>query len=505
MTQSHPLTDLYILIMKKLLFFFIISLTITSGCRNHKKKLTQKEEKKETIISGKVFYNPESPELLLILRDVITESDENFLLRPDSNNYFTFRISIDFPQYFIIKGDRNVFDFFVFPGDSVFLKISASQLTVENESHAGLSAYMDSIKKIFHNTKIIEDCPTMYQLSQKPVTEFEIAMLRYRKSLFHKLDSFNKKNEINDLFFREIANRETDMYIAREQLDYFLFRKYMHHLETELPVGYFDRIDSLKSKIDALMVTSGFNDFYNRLSALSSNDPDTFKIQILKEKRSLSRDIVLSHHIGYYINNKDTTHAGKLLRFYNNEIDNLMIRQELIKRYLKAKEILENPVIKNAILSDFSRLPEAGSVLSSITGKYKGKVIYLKFWAPWCAPCVAQIPYAEKLEEIFSPDNFVLINLCVDTPKDRWKATISEKQLRGYQYLLNDQQYKQLQVLFRIEGIPHYVLIDRKGNIVNEDAPIPGDQVFSGVPVASGKMEGMNAELIESIKKLMEE
>jgi thiol-disulfide isomerase/thioredoxin len=491
--------------MKKLLFFFIISLLLSSGCRNNRKKPTKTSDYFETIISGKLLYKSESPELLLISKDVITESDENFLLRPDSNNYFTFRISIDFPQYFILKADHNVFDLFVFPGDSVFLKILASQLTVENESHAGFSAYMDSVKKIFYSTNIIEDSPTMYQLSQKAVTEFENAINKYRKSLFYKLDLFNEKNEIHDPFYKEISSRETDMYIAETLMDYVLFRKYMHHLKTELPDGYFDLVDSLKLKIDTLIVTSGFNGFYNRLSALSSNDPDTFKIQILKEERSLSRDIVLSQHIGRYINNNDTTHAGKLLRFYDNEMDNLIIRQELKKRYLKAKEILENPVIKNAILSDFSRLSEAGSVLSTITGKYKGKIIYLKFWAPWCAPCVAQIPYAEKLEEIFPPEDFVLINLCVDTPKDRWKATISEKQLRGYQYLLNDRQYKQLQVLFRIEGIPHYVLIDRKGNIVNEDAPVPGDQVFSGVPVVSGKMEGMNAELIEMISKLIDE
>jgi len=491
--------------MKKFLFFFIISLILTSGCLNNSKKPAKTSDHIKTVISGEVLFRPENPELLLIFRDVITESDENFLLRPDSNNYFTYRIKIEFPQNFVLKAGRNVFDFILFPGDSVFLKISASQLTVENESHSGLSAYLDSVRTIYYKETIMTDCPSMYQLSQKPLDEFRISLERHKENILPKLDSVNKINDINDPFFTKIARREMDMYIAGELMNYVLFRKFMHNLETDLPADYFNPVDSLKSSIDTLIVTSGFYSFYNTLSALSGNDPELFKNQILKEKRSLSRDIVISHYIGNYINNKDTSNSGKLLRFFANEIRHPTIKRELRNRYLKAKEVLENPVIKNAILSDFSDLPEAGSVLSKIINKHKNKVIYLKFWAPWCAPCLAQIPYAEKLEEIFSPEDFSLINLCVDTPKDRWKATISEKQLRGFQYLLNDQQYKQLQVLFRIEGIPHYVLIDKKGNIVNENAPVPGDLVFSGVPVASDKMEGMNAELIEMIKKLMEE
>ena len=491
--------------MKKLLFFFIFTLVITSGCWNHKKKLTQKEDTKETIISGKVLYQPESTELLLMSNDVFTDADENFLLKPDSVNYFAFRTDIIFPQYFILKAGRNVFDFFVFPGDSVFLNISESQLTVENESHTGLSAYLDSVRTMLHERAIMDDCTSMYQLSLKPVVDFKNSVVKFKEESKRSLDSINEENHIKDPFFIKIAGRETDMYIANTLMDYTLFRKYLHHLDTKLPEGYYSTVDSLKSAIDTMIITDGFYRFYNTLSALYDQNPDTFRTHILKEKQSLSRDILLSQHIGYYINNKDSTKAGELLRLYENEIDHPVIIRELNSRYLKAKAVLENPVIKNAILSDFSGLPEAGSVLSKIISKHKGKVIYLKFWAPWCAPCIAQIPYAEKLEEIFSPDDFSLINLCVDTPKDRWKATISERKLRGYQYLLNDKQYKQLQVLFKIDGIPRYVLINKNGDIVNEDAPIPGEQVFSGVPVASGKTEGMNPELMEMIKKLIEE
>ena len=89
----------------------------------------------------------------------------------------------------------------------------------------------------------------------------------------------------------------------------------------------------------------------------------------------MHRDIVLSHYIGLIINLKDTATARISLDLFYDEIDNEIIKQELMDSYHKSKEILENPVINNALLSDFSNLQEAGSVLSKIVEKHKNKVL----------------------------------------------------------------------------------------------------------------------------------
>ena len=354
----------------------------------------------------------------------------------------------------------------------------------------------------------------MYEFSKIPVEESKELIDFRRKNLIKAIDSFNIRNAITDPLYKNMAYREIYLHTATELMDYVLFRRNMHKIETTLQDDFFAFVDSLKSNINELIVTPEFYDFYNRLYFLYDNSKiDTFKLQILGEDRSLSRDIVLSHYIGFYINNKDTANTANALNNFYDEIDNEIIKQELKNRYQKSKEILENPVIKNAMLSDISNLPEAGSVLSKIISKHRNKVLYLKFWAPWCGPCIAQIPFADKLVEEFSPNDFVLINLCVKTPKDRWKATIAEKGLSGYQYFMNEKQYQQLKVLFQIHGIPHYVLIDKKGNIVDGNAQEPGDFVFAGNPIDSndenqavqGRSDGMNSELIEKLKMLIKE
>jgi hypothetical protein len=47
--------------------------------------------------------------------------------------------------------------------------------------------------------------------------------------------------------------------------------------------------------------------------------------------------------------------------------------------------------------------------------------------------------------------------------------------MTGDQYLLSSDEYNILSKLFNIHGVPTYVLIDKKGNILNKNAPRPGD------------------------------
>jgi hypothetical protein len=47
--------------------------------------------------------------------------------------------------------------------------------------------------------------------------------------------------------------------------------------------------------------------------------------------------------------------------------------------------------------------------------------------------------------------------------------------MTGDQYLISSDEYNILSKLFNIHGVPTYVLIDRKGDIINKNAPRPSD------------------------------
>jgi thiol-disulfide isomerase/thioredoxin len=49
---------------------------------------------------------------------------------------------------------------------------------------------------------------------------------------------------------------------------------------------------------------------------------------------------------------------------------------------------------------------------------YKGKVVYLDFWASWCNPCRQSFPWMNDLEATYGKDGFVVIAVNVDHDRE---------------------------------------------------------------------------------------
>src|SRR5687767_1457171 len=44
-----------------------------------------------------------------------------------------------------------------------------------------------------------------------------------------------------------------------------------------------------------------------------------------------------------------------------------------------------------------------------------GRVVLLDFWATWCAPCLADVPFLRQARARFPPDRFTIIGVSLDT------------------------------------------------------------------------------------------
>jgi thiol-disulfide isomerase/thioredoxin len=59
---------------------------------------------------------------------------------------------------------------------------------------------------------------------------------------------------------------------------------------------------------------------------------------------------------------------------------------------------------------------------------YKGKTIFLNFWATWCPPCIAEMPNIQKLYEHFESNNdIVFVMLSLDEEPEKARSFMARK------------------------------------------------------------------------------
>ncbi|GGF00903.1 TlpA family protein disulfide reductase [Flavobacterium limi] len=105
----------------------------------------------------------------------------------------------------------------------------------------------------------------------------------------------------------------------------------------------------------------------------------------------------------------------------------------------------------------------------------KGKYVYIDLWATWCGPCRAEIPFLQKIEEKYHGKNIEFVSISIDKAKDneKWKKFVSDKKLGGIQLFADKDWESEFVTSYGVTGIPRFILIDPKGNILNPDADRP--------------------------------
>lgn len=158
----------------------------------------------------------------------------------------------------------------------------------------------------------------------------------------------------------------------------------------------------------------------------------------------------------------------------------------IFKKYSNDQKLIEN--FENAFLVDIEALKQNTSEvvlydenkkatrLSAIIEANKGRIIYIDFWASWCAPCRAAFPSSRKLHEEFKEKEIVFLYLSTDANFEAWKkANQFEKLTENSYFIINPKTSEYLKKL-AIDFIPRYVLINSNGEISNPKAPSPDSE-----------------------------
>ena len=93
---------------------------------------------------------------------------------------------------------------------------------------------------------------------------------------------------------------------------------------------------------------------------------------------------------------------------------------------------------------------------------YRGKVVYLDFWASWCKPCAVSLPLLDELRGEFPPALFQVVAVNVDSDPKRGRRFLKRNPV-GYPSASDPEGA--LPERFGVRTMPTAYLIDAEGVI----------------------------------------
>jgi thiol-disulfide isomerase/thioredoxin len=94
--------------------------------------------------------------------------------------------------------------------------------------------------------------------------------------------------------------------------------------------------------------------------------------------------------------------------------------------------------------------------------RYRGKVVYLDFWASWCTPCHLSFPWMNEMQQTYGREGFAVI--AVDLDRDRHAADAFLAESRGALDIVYDPR-GEIAKQFNFRDMPTAILIGRDGRV----------------------------------------
>lgn len=327
----------------------------------------------------------------------------------------------------------------------------------------------------------------------------------------NELISFiNKERELFDSVYTVVYSKKTT---EDKYLDYFAKMVSLDNSFIELHMLLFYAVNNhfeykksknfLENNFNKEIIDNLFNDEYMVSSIYKHFILTNSYLEYLLEL-DYQKDSLLKDRKGYILEKINNEYKGsaKDYTFYKVMVSSISFCpskeklndcKELFKPYILS---ISNQVYLDSIMAAFSqkeaelKISQIGQPAPKFTLKnndgrlfglddFNGKVVYIDLWASWCGPCRAETPSLKRLYDKYKDDTrLVFISIAVNDNLNNWRIALEKDKPEWLQLYDSDGIVSKL---YMANVIPKFILIDKKGRIVNTDAPRPssGEKIES--------------------------
>jgi thiol-disulfide isomerase/thioredoxin len=403
--------------------------------------------------------------------DYITFSKVQLAETKISNGKFTLNFNIENTQQIILRIEDKETSLFAEPGKNY--NIALSYDAKANQGNA-FDKYLN-INFLFPNPSEANSLIKLFNSDYQDFFEANYQMMILKKANTETEVFIKKQSEIkayqNNTFVNSYVNyalANLEDLIRRPEAE--LFSKYLK----EKPILHNNKefmnffIQFYKSDFEKLTLSKKGQEILKTITF----DKSLIKtISAVKEAKKIQSNELAELYLCYGL--FEVFHSRRV----NQNASLNLLEQIAIKSKYPQIRILANNI--KSKLQLFGKNQDApGFKLNNIEGKefqlsdFKGKVVYLNFWASWSIPSLRELQVIKALHEKYqSKVHFISINVDEGT-----KALQKVQSQKSYPWTMlhYGDDYK-VRERFDVRTVPTYFLIDENGKILTPFAPGPRD------------------------------
>jgi len=427
------------------------------------------EKISETKFSGKI----EKASKAFFLLDREGKSDTVKLAKDGS---FQLVIKQTKPEFFLLQMGKNSLTLFLLPGDDFNAQFIGSTVP-DNATYTGKSApYAVYLTKRQREDRDIASVKPYNNWPETTPTAFMTMRDSIRNGRIVSLDKEAKTN----LFSAAFVALEKKSFNYQFANDLVLYRQVAEEKYSQMPVEFINAVNETKRDDDAMAWNDQFLTFAQNLvkqeAALTYNQGNDksylhyYELQVNKvcelfitEK---CRNAIYPRIMQDLIRDVGTQDLTSCLKKFEECCTNKTYVQR-VKTYAAQFEYMYAG--RNAPDAAFYDTTGKNMLFSD----YRGKLLYVDVWATWCGPCKREIPDLKKLEEEYHGKEIQFLSVSTDKDLNAWKNYLRKNDMVGLQTHQSDKSEESVSILYMVNSIPRFLLIDEEGKIISADAPRP--------------------------------
>ncbi|MFY0675359.1 MAG: TlpA family protein disulfide reductase [Bacteroidia bacterium] len=378
-------------------------------------------------------------------------------------------------------GDEST-SIYLMPDQTLKLSVNAKEFDESLEYSGDYSGENNFLAAYFLNFEDEGKDPTRGWYSE---LDSEAFTNKHKERLDAKVElllSFNNESEISTEFMDTWQKNETYMmygtYLYYPMIKAYYAKKSRSEVVHE---GYYNFLDNCDFDNEELLDQGGYLFFLDqylgyKLSTVQQSSSGGYNPlnQFLIAEMALTGKTKTTAQANYLRNRLSAIELSKIDPYWEDFKANCEpeVAEYLQGIYNKVKALQPGNLAPQFTLKNLD-----GEEVS--LNDFKGKVVYIDFWASWCGPCMQQVPYAKALKEEYADNkDMVFLYISIDKDAKAWRQAVEEKELKGVHVLAKDFKHDVPQS-YNVSGIPTYYIIGRDGNIYKNNAPRPssGDQL----------------------------